>query len=438
MRQITALTAKQVSALSAEGWTCLGGVSGLYLRIRQGQRHYCYRYISPLTGKRTFVSLGSFSEMSLAKAREEATKLSLLVKDGTDIADLRRRERLKLRKKAAEAIDPRKMAFKTIASMWLDARIKTGYYEKNVRGASVVESYLERNINPAIGATPINAIATQDVFECIRPLWLTTTEAKHKCLTIISNVFKWAKAMGFLEGENPADVRGPLGVLLANLSPHVKQSANWGALRPEEMPEFFDELLKWGTVASKALAFAILTASRSKPVRTAKWSDIDLKAGTWSCPETAMKVKGRGRFVVVLSEAAVRLLKSLPKFAGNDLVFPSPVKGGVISDAGIGQVIADMNAKAKKNGRPEWLDKAQTETLGKPVRITVHGTSRATFKTWTRLDSNLNRFDRDAVELCLAHKINDGYGGAYDRATLLEERRRIMNAWGDFCTSFRR
>ena len=87
--------------------------------------------------------------MSLAQAREEATKLSLLVKEGTDIADQRRRERLKLRKKAAEAVDPRKMAFKTIASMWLDARIKTGYYDKNVGGASVVESYLNRNINPA-------------------------------------------------------------------------------------------------------------------------------------------------------------------------------------------------------------------------------------------------------------------------------------------------
>ena len=48
------------------------------------------------------------------------------------------------------------------------------------------------------------------------------------------------------------------------------------------------------SIGAKALAFSILTASRSKPVRNAKWSDIDLKACTWACPEESMKVKGRG------------------------------------------------------------------------------------------------------------------------------------------------
>ena len=237
------------------------------------------------------------------------------------------------------------------------------------------------------------------------------------------------------DGNNPADKRGALGVLLDNLSPHVKQPKNHGALDPEEMPEFFCELIHWGTIASKAFAFAILTASRSKAVRTARWEDIDLEAGTWTCPESAMKVKGRGIFVVLLSPAAIRLLRSLPRFDGGDLVFPSPYKQTVMTDTGLSQIVGDMNAQAQKQGLPMWLDKAQTETTGKEVRITVHGTSRATFKTWTKMDSNLKRFDRDAVELCLAHKIDDGYGGAYDRAAMTEERRRIMDAWGEFCCS---
>lgn len=434
MKQVKPMTVKQVSAVTKEGLTCIGGAKGLYLQIKGEGRYYVFRYLSPVTGKRSFVSLGSTSTITLAQAREMATKYAAEVRGGNDIAQKRREQREK--RKLAVLLQPQVKTgtFEAVAKQWLDARVKTGYYDKNIRGVPVVEAYLARNINPVLGQMPINAIRAQDVFRCLKPIWTTTTEAKNKCLTIINSVFRWAQAMGMTDG-NPADKRGALGVLLENLSPHVKQPMNHGALDPEEMPEFFCELMNWGTIASKAFAFAILTASRSKAVRTAKWSDIDLDAGTWTCPESAMKVKGRGIFVVLLSPAAIRLLKSMPRLADTDLVFPSPYKHVVMSDTGLGQIVGDMNAQAKKQGLPLWLDKAQSETTGREVRITVHGTSRATFKTWTKLDANLKRFDRDAVELCLAHKLDDGYGGAYDRAAMVEERRRIMDAWGEFCCS---
>ena len=147
-----------------------------------------------------------------------------------------------------------------------------------------------------------------------------------------------------------------------------------------------------------------------------------------------MKVKGRGAFAVMLSSAAIALLKAQPVYPGLDLVFPSPSRRGVITDAGIGQVIGDMHKEALARGESGWLDDAQTELYGEPVRATVHGTCRATFKTWSRTGKNLKLFHADAVELCLAHQVDDGYSGAYDRATLEEERRRVMEAWGEYCT----
>ena len=44
-------------------------------------------------------------------------------------------------------------------------------------------------------------------------------------------------------------------------------------------------------------------------------------------------------------------------------------------------------------------------------------------------------FDTDAVELCMAHHLKDDYNGAYNRTTLEEERREVMEAWGDYCLS---
>ena len=65
------------------------------------------------------------------------------------------------------------------------------------------------------------------------------------------------------EKQAPADMRGPLGVLLENLSPHVKQPRNYGSLAPEDVPDFISALLEWNTVTSLCFAFTILTAARS-------------------------------------------------------------------------------------------------------------------------------------------------------------------------------
>ena len=84
-----------------------------------------------------------------------------------------------------------------------------------------------------------------------------------------------------------------------------------------------------------------------------------------------------------------------------------------------------------------WIDPHKTEKTGEPCTITVHGTARATFRTWAKDDElgNNRKFDQEAVELCLLHSKNDAYNGAYDRAKLEKERRFVMNCWGQYCYS---
>ena len=63
------------------------------------------------------------------------------------------------------------------------------------------------------------------------------------------------------------------------------------------------------------------------------------------------------------------------------------------------------------------------------ARLTVHG-FRATFKTWA---SEITNFPREVVEGALAHAISDKLEAAYRRGDLFEKRKRLMNAWADFC-----
>jgi integrase len=55
---------------------------------------------------------------------------------------------------------------------------------------------------------------------------------------------------------------------------------------------------------------------------------------------------------------------------------------------------------------------------------------RATFKTWA---SERTNFQREVVEAALGHAVGDKTEQAYSRGDLFEKRRRLMDAWGDYC-----
>ena len=61
--------------------------------------------------------------------------------------------------------------------------------------------------------------------------------------------------------------------------------------------------------------------------------------------------------------------------------------------------------------------------------VTVHG-FRSTFRDWCAEQTN---FPREAAELALAHSIGDSVERAYQRSDLLEKRRKLMEAWAQFC-----
>ncbi len=60
--------------------------------------------------------------------------------------------------------------------------------------------------------------------------------------------------------------------------------------------------------------------------------------------------------------------------------------------------------------------------------ITVHG-FRSTFKDWA---SETTDFADDLTEAALAHRIRDKTKAAYLRGTMLEKRKRLMDAWAHF------
>lgn len=81
------LTAKQVQTLKADNnkQVRFSDGGGLYLCIRpSGSRYWEFRYTRPVSGKNTFMGIGPYPDITLAKAREKAQEMRRLLLDGID------------------------------------------------------------------------------------------------------------------------------------------------------------------------------------------------------------------------------------------------------------------------------------------------------------------------------------------------------------------
>ncbi len=125
-----------------------------------------------------------------------------------------------------------------------------------------------------------------------------------------------------------------------------------------------------------------------------------------------MKTRAANR--VPLSKEALILINSLPRLAGNQLIFPAH-RGGMLSDKAIS---AAMRALHESVG--QFID-------AKSKHPAVPHALRSTFRQWTAGDG----YDRDMAEMALAHKVGSQVERASQRSDMLERRRALMQAWAD-------
>ena len=430
------LTHKEIQALP-DGSHAIGGVKGLYVRKRAEQTQYFLRWKKDGKQQTRFYAIG----LSLREVREIAYRDRQLLNLGLDPKE---EEKKALAAKEAEIEAKRKeeerrrFTFRLVSDEWLKEQIQIQRWKNNATGEKHARQRLNKYLLPAFGDKLISEITAQDAFLFFSPLWTAKSGTADKLYDLLKAIFNWAIAKGVYQiTENPINKRGALGILLEPLTKQRTDTDNHPSLDFHEVPQFIEALTKLGSPSALAVAFSIVTASRFKAVRCAEWSEIDLKNKVWNIPEEHDKMKGRRMRQVLLSDEAIELLSYLPRV--NNYLFPSGSHLGKLSENAPSMLIRGMDTqKAAIDGRG-WKDFTRRNGAGKiePVRITQHGTARASFRTWAKNDElgNNRKFDQEAVELCLLHARKDTYRGAYDRSQLLKERRLVMKEWGAFCFS---
>ncbi len=364
---------------------------GLYLNInKNGTKSWIYRY--QLNRKRREMGLGSLKQLSLKEAREESAEARKLHKKGIDPKAQR---------------DSQKHAPAATGTWTFDQCVET-YLKahspswKNAKHAQQWSNTLKKYASPVFGHLPIDQVDTGLVMQVLEPIWKTKTETASRVRGRIENILSWAITRGYHKGPNPALWRGHLSTLLPKRT-KVQKVVHHSALPYSEIGSFMQEVRTHPGLSARALELTILTATRTSEVLAARWEEIDLKAAIWIIPGDRIKSGREHR--VPLSDQATSLLEELPRV--NDWVFPS-YRNKPLSN------MAMLTLLKKSMNRPD---------------LTVHG-FRSTFRDWA---TEVSSFPRELAESALAHVLTDKTEAAYQRGDLLEKRREMMQAWGDYC-----
>lgn len=348
-----------------------------------------------VNGKRREMGLGSYPDIGLADAREKASEYRKQAKEGIDPI-------------AARIVEATRIpTFTTCAARYIRTHRK-GW--RNKKHARQWVSTLKIYARPFIGNTPIDCITTEDVLAVLNPVWKTKPETARRIRGRLERIFGYATALKYRHDENPARWTHHLDQLLPKMERQVRVRHH-PAMPYAEVASFMHLLTEAKGVASLALQFLILTASRTGEVLNARWSEVDLDAKIWTIPASRMKAGVEHR--VPLSDGAVAVLREITRVPGTPYIFPGSKPNRPLSSMAL---LAGMRR----------IGYGVNGALGDYV---PHG-FRSTFKDWAR---EVSAFSWEVTEKALAHTIKDKTERAYARGDLLEKRRAMMQAWDKFC-----
>jgi integrase len=366
---------------------------GLYLQVfPAGGRLWRLKY--RVAGREKLLALGSYPDVGLKRAREKRDEARKLVADGVDPSAKRRAE------KSANA-----NTFEAIGREWIELqrkKLSTRTFARNLR-------FLEEFLFPAIGRHPIGAIRAPDLLAALKRIEADGHhETAHRVRAIAGNVFRYGIVTGRAEHDLSTDLRGALAPVVTTNRAAITDPARIG------------ELLRAihaysGQPATQAaLKLAPLTFVRPGELRGAEWSEFNLGAEhpEWRIPASRMKMDEE--HVVPLSRQAVAVLREVEPLTGDGrLVFPS-LRGAhrPISENTVNVALRTLGYSGND--------------------MTGHG-----FRAMASTCLNEQGFPPDVIELQLAHAERNEVRAAYNRASRMADRRKMMQAWADYLDGLR-
>ena len=272
---------------------------GFGVRIRAGgkKEHRTFVLQYKMGTKHRRINLGNVLKVSLDDAKAEAKKIFGDVAHGRDPAA-----------KKAAAREEASKTLGAIVTQYLEAksdrRRHDGLRYQLEKLWSPLHGLALSAINRATVATRLNAIANNH-----GPV------AANRARSTLSAMYRWAIGEGLCDdnpvvGTNKREENGPRERALSD----EEAAALWIAMEEDHF--------------GRIVRLLMLTGCRRDEIGSLRWTEIDTDARTITLPPSRTK-NGR-EHVVPLSDAALEILKAMPRTDGRDYVFG--LRGGGFSN----------------------------------------------------------------------------------------------------------
>jgi integrase len=346
------------------------------------------------------------ADVGLAEARERARELAGLVSKGQDPRRSNGATHAHGSPQEPTETTGGAPSFADVAADYIQAKSPGWRGDRTVGHAKVMIRHAS-----AFSHMPVGDITHVHIDNALQVLRHRHPPQARRTLGLWYRIFAYAMARGYREpGLNPAQWRD----LHSHFWPYTKSVVrpHFAAMDYRQILEFMARLRVEHTCSAKTLEFLILTAARTSEVLGMRWNEINFDTKVWTLPATRSKTSRQHE--VPLSDRAVEILNQQRAGAPNTiLVFPGRRL--------IGQPPGPFN--------PQILRTA-LKSIGF-TKLTVHG-FRSSFRTW---GGEQTEYQREIIEMCLAHQVGNAVERAYWRSTALDKRRVVMNAWASYCSS---
>jgi integrase len=342
-------------------------------------------------GKQKEVTIGSYPDVTLTKAREMASAMRVQAGQGVDLAQA------KQQRKAEEASpDTVKALCEEFYSRTILDRIKRPEH---------VREKLDNDIIKALGTKKVTDVKPLDIDRMIAGIVRRGAPVMaNRVLALTKDVFDYAIRRHFIE-QNPA-------AAFSTRDAGGKESARDRALKDAEITKVLKAFDDAGPVFrpyALAVRLLLVTAVRRAELIKAPWGEFDLEQGLWTIPVSRQKtgaLEGAKDFVVPLTSAVVAWLEELKRL-GNEspYVFPAKRRGTRVT---LG---------------PNTVNWALDQIDHGVEPFTLHDLRRTARTQLASLGVQPH-----IAERYLNHKL-PGINDTYDTYDYLDERRAAMDLW---------
>ena len=376
-----------------EYWDAM--LPGFGLRITdKGAKSWVVMY--RVRGRLRRLTLGSYPAISLKDARREAGEAMREAAAGNDPATMK-------------ALAKRQWAepntFRSVAEAWLADTGKRG--GARLRSKKAIESQLDRDVFPILGAVPVTEITRSDVRDLVRVVAVERPVAANRCLAAVRRTFSWAISQDKIDA-NPA----------TNIDPPGTEIDRDRVLNDAEIAKLWPACEELGYPFGPAVRIMLLTGARRSEVSGMKWSEID--GDTWHVP--AERTKNRLPYVVPLSTTAREILEALPRLDNCDHVFTTG--RGRTRDEATGKRVIDRPVSGWSRA------KQRLDGIADIADWNIHDLRR-TLVTGMNEKLGIEPHVVEAVVNHVSGAAKAGVAGIYNRAQYLRQRRAALQSWAN-------